>query len=176
MPIDMSAAKAPPRRNTRVSAPKVAEPSRTARERRTEGLMGIGQLAQAICAGTKQYADAATIGQHWGNIAPELATLADEYDVLAKPVDMLIQVGPFGALLAAVLPFGMQILTNHKVIAPGTMGSVPPELLETQMKTQIMQAQAVAMREQQKAMREAQSAQAEVEKMMREMNAETTAA
>lgn len=174
MPIDMSAAKAPPRRTARASVTPVAPPS-SAKDKRTEGLLGLGQLAQGICTITQQYADAATIGQHWENIAPELASLADEYDVLAKPIDLLIQAGPFGALIATVLPFGMQILTNHGILKPGTMGSLPPELLETRMKTQLMRMQAESMREQQKALREAQTAQAEVEKMMREMNAESVA-
>lgn len=114
----------------------------------------------------RQYADAATVGMHGPNIARELAALADDYEQVAKPIDVLIQAGPFAALLAVLLPFGLQLAANHKLIDASSMvGSsvIPPEVLEAQMKADIARMQAQAMKEQQEALAAAQSAQVEYE-------------
>lgn len=175
MPIDMSAAKAPPKR-TRSAAKQPTEiiVPKSIRDKRQEGLEGLGQLAQGGLLLGKQYADAAAIGMHWGPIASELATLADSNDAIAKPIDMLIQVGPYGALVQAVLPLALQLMANHKMIdASGMAGSsvVPPEALEAQMKTQLMQIQMQAQREQAEAQREL----AEMQKMQAEWEAQSAA-
>jgi hypothetical protein len=133
--------------------------------------MGLAQLGQGLCLLTGQYADAATVGRHWPNVAPELASIADEHDWLAKPIDILIEVGPFGALIAALVPFGLQIAANHGWVNADSLmsqGVVPPQVLEAQMKADVSRMQAEAMREQARAMREAQAAQAEYESMMAE--------
>lgn len=175
MPIDMSAAaKAPPRKSTaRSSTSKAAAtPDPSIKDKREAGLNGLAQLAQGVCLLTRQYADAAAIGRHCPPISSELATLAGQYEVIAGPVDFLIQVGPFAGLIAALVPFGMQIAANHRWIDASAMGAggsvVPPEVLEAQMKAQLARAQAEAMREQQEAIRDAQRAQAEYEAMMAE--------
>jgi len=117
-----------------------------------------------------QYADAAAIGMHWGPVATELAKIADSNDAIAKPIDFLIEIGPYGALVEAVIPFVLQILVNHKVIkAEAMLGStvVTTEVLDAQMKAQVMRTQAQAMRAQQAALADAQAAQAEMEEMLR---------
>lgn len=176
MPIDMSAAKAPPRRTSAGSKPRVlAPPAKTIRDMREEGLQGLGQLAQGILMMGQQYADAGAVGMHFPAVATELANLADQYEVIAKPIDILIQTGPFAALIAAGLPLVMQIAANHKLIdAERTIGSsvVPPEVLESQMKANISRMQAAAMRERQEAIREAQQAESEMAQMMAEMTRE----
>lgn len=170
MAIDMSAAsKAPPRRSPPGAgspAGRKVIPVQTERDRRREGLEGIAQLAQGILSMTRQYADAATVGMHGPNIAREIASLADEYEQVAKPVDVLIQTGPFAALIAVLLPFGLQICANHKLIDASSMvgsGVVPPEVLEAQMKAEIVRMQTQAMKEQQEALAAAQAAQTEYE-------------
>jgi len=117
-----------------------------------------------------QYADAAAIGMHWGPVASELARIADSNETIAKPIDFMIEIGPYGALLEAAIPFVLQILANHKLIkAEAMLGSnvVTPEVLDAQMKAQVMRTQAQAMRAQQAALADAQAAQAEMEEMMR---------
>lgn len=174
MPIDMSAAtvKAPQRKTTgsrTAVAPAKPVDYRSPVEKRTEGLNGLGQLAQGLLLMTGQYADAAAVGMHLGGIATEVAKIADSNETVAKPVDFLIEVGPYGALIQATVPFVLQILANHKVIkADALMGSnvVPPDVLDAQMKAQIMRTQALAMREQQAALAEAQAAQREMAEMM----------
>lgn len=174
MPIDMSAAvKAPPRKSTpraaKAATPQVAV--MTDKERREAGLNGLAQLGQGLLMLTHQYADAAAVGQHFPPISAELATLAGQYDVIAGPVDFIIQVGPFAGLIAALVPFGMQIAANHKWIDASTMAGssvVPPEVLTAQVKAEIARMQAQAMREHKEAVQAAQRAQSELEAMMAE--------
>lgn len=174
MPIDTSGIKAPTRRAT---APKSTSANasiaqiQSPNEKRTLGLMGLGQLGQAVLLSTKQYADAAAIGSHWGPIAKELANIADANEAFAKPIDFLIEIGPYGALVQAVLPLALQLAANHKLIPAESMlgqGVVPPEVLESQMMAQVLRMQSEAKREQQMALREARDAQAEFERMMAE--------
>jgi len=144
-------------------------------EKRTEGLNGLGQLAQGLCLMTGQYADAAALGQHWPPMAKELAAVAESNETIAKPIDFLIEIGPYGALIQAAIPLVMQLLANHRIIkAEGMIGSnvVPPEVLEAQMKAQVMRMQAQAMRDQQQALAEAQDAQREMEALMHQNSSE----
>jgi hypothetical protein len=118
-----------------------------------------------------QYADAAAIGNHFGPLAVELANAAEGSEALAKPIDMLIAVGPYGALIAAALPLALQLAANHKLVNAGMMmgqGVVPPEVLEAQMKSQVATMQANALREQREAVEQARKAQAEYDSMMKE--------
>lgn len=181
MPIDMSqAVKAPPRKASSrgMAAKAVPAPAPVAAEeptasKRARGLMGLAQLGQGICLMTGQYADAANIGTNFPPLATELANLADEYESVAKPLDFLIQVGPFTAVIAAGMPFILQTLANHRVIkAEGMMsqGVVPPEVLRAQMLAQVAKIQAIAMREQQQAMREADEERARYEAYMVEVS------
>ena len=178
MPIDMSGAvKAPPVRKASNTPAKrsVSTPGKSLKQARKEGLEGLGQLGQGLCILGGQYADAATIGKYWPPLAGEVAELAETYEVLQGPVDLLIRVGPFGSLIALGMPMVMQFLANHGVIdAKRAIGGniVPPEVLESQMRADIARMQAEAQREQLEAIREAQSAQAEYEKVMAEMAAE----
>lgn len=170
-----NAAKAPPRKAAPRKAAQGAQVAQAAntpselRERRAAGLNGLAQLAQGVCLMTGQYADAMTLGRYFPPVASELATIADEYESVAKPIDVLIKVGPFGALIAAAMPLVMQLLANHKVIDANAaigQGVVPPQVLEAQMKAEMARMQAEAMREQQMAMRDAEKAQADYESMM----------
>lgn len=171
MPVDFGAAvKAPPTRNRKTAAaaaPSIPVPV-SQREVRESGLNGLAQLGQGLLIMGGQFADAATVGRHFPNTARELATLADQYEQLAKPIDIIIQLGPFGALLAAGMPLVMQILANHKVIdaSSGLGGVVPPEMLEAQMKSEIVRMQAEQLRAQQEAMREMQAAQADLNSLL----------
>jgi hypothetical protein len=169
MPIDMTAAKAPPRRARAVKAPVMVQPEQTARSLREEGLQGLGALVQGVMNMAGQYADAGAIGMYFPGMSTEVAKLADVYEVIAKPVDLIIKVGPFGALIALGMPLVMQIAANHKLVdASRMLGSsvVPPEVLEAQMKAHIMRQQAEAQREQAAALQEAQAAQAEYQKIL----------
>jgi hypothetical protein len=74
-------------------------------------------------------ADAAAITIHAPNIAEALDQLAHERPEVAAVLDRVLQVGPYGVLIAAVAPLVLQILTNHEAIPPGIMGTHPPDVL-----------------------------------------------
>jgi len=170
----MSAAKAPPRK----AAPGVAgqrrvsaslQPVESPVEKRTKGLLGLAQLGQGLCMGVGLYADAAAIGMHFPAIAPELAQIAEGKTWLMGPIDFLIETGPYAAFVTAVAPLALQIAANHGVIDASRLyaqGVRPPAVLESEMKTQVMQMQANMMREQQKAMEAARQAQQDLEKLL----------
>lgn len=171
MPIDTSAITAPKRRNANPSPRKatVATASvdtRSQREKRVEGLDGLAQTAQGVLLITGQFADAAAIGKYAPAITNELATLADTNDTIASVADFLVKTGPYTALITAVMPLALQIAANHKLLNAASLsgfGVVSPELLEAQMKAEVMRQQAEAMRMQQEAQEEMNRVMAELQ-------------
>lgn len=174
MPIDMSAAKAPPKKTPRVTSNAPARSTQTTsreeiRNSREEGLSGLAQSAQGLLIGVGLYADAAAVGMHGPRLMSEIARLAETNEIIRKPVDFLIQTGPYAALVQAVIPFAMQIAVNHKLInTTGAFGTevVPPEVLEAKMKAQMMRMAADAIHQQKEAMREMKEAEAAMAAMM----------
>lgn len=172
----MSAASAipPPRRGPgrpRKQATPVETDTRTIFEKRRDGLNGIAQLGQGALLMGSQWADAAAIGRFFPPIADELAKISETNEFIAKPVDFLIQVGPYGALITAAMPLVLQLMANHNMVnanAVANMGVVAPEVLEAQMKAEVLRMQAEAMQMQRLAMEEAREAQMELEKMLAE--------
>jgi hypothetical protein len=178
--IDMSAASAPPKKrtpNTRTATKQVAAPAAEVSshvQRRSEGLQGIAQMAQGVCAVVGLYADAAAIGMFFPPVAVELAKVADSNETIAKPIDFLIEVGPYGALVGAVMPFAFQIAANHGWIDASRLagqGVVPPAVLEAQMQAQMLQMAADAQKAQNAALAQAQRAQDEYKAAMAEAQA-----
>lgn len=166
--IDMTAATAPPKK--RATSPRATRTTSTPEptiaasnvQRRSEGLQGLAAMAQGICAVTGMYADAAAIGMFFPPVADELAKVAEANESIAKPIDLLINVGPYGALIGAVMPFAFQIAANHGWIDASRLagqGVVPPAVLEARMKAQVLQMAADAQRAQNDALAEAQKAQ-----------------
>lgn len=100
---------------------------------RTEAIASLGQFAQMPLMITKQFADAGAISLHWPKISEEIAKLADSNEQVAKIVDPLMQVGPYAGLIAAVMPFVVQILVNHGRVPAGAAGSVPATTLASQV-------------------------------------------
>lgn len=115
------------------------------KEQRQEAVNGLGQLAQVPLLATKQYADAGAVGLYWPNIAKEIAELAESQPAIAGVIDPIMKVGPYTGLVAAMLPFFMQIAVNHGRVAPGSMGTVPASTLEAQIKTSMAQAELEAL-------------------------------
>ena len=179
MPIDMRSVPPPPKKaGSRSSARTTVvsnEPIETMADKRARGLNGLGQLLQGGFLMFGQYADAATVGTHFPPVAREVANIADSNDYIAKGVDVLIELGPYSGLIAAVLPMALQFMANHRMIDATRMfsqGVVPPEVLDAQMRARVTQMQAEAMLAQKEALRAAQDAQ----KAMDEMYAEAQAA
>jgi len=178
----MSAAKAPPRRNAAKKAAEPTAPATSAQsltEQRNDGLLGLASLGAGVCLMFGQYADAMTVNKFFPPIAREVAKIADTNESVAKPIDFIIKVGPYGALLAALIPFSLQIMANHQIIDASRalgQGIVPPEVLEAQMKAEVARMQAEAIMAQQQAVNEANEAAAAYEKLMQSMAAKDPAA
>lgn len=147
-----------PRKATTIADPYAnlgnePEHEMTIDERRTEAVEGVFQIAQYICLGFANFRDAGAIGRHAPAMTEQTVLLADRNKQVADKVDLLIQVGPYTGLIAAGLPFVMQILVNHGVFSAekfANAGVVTPESLEYEMKTALMKQQMEAMREQQR--------------------------
>lgn len=90
------------------------------------GIEGIGQLAGGALFFVAP-ADAAAVMLHTPPIAAALNHLAQQDPRVAAMLDKLLAVGPYGALLAAVMPLVLQILTNHGKIPAGVLGTHTPD-------------------------------------------------
>jgi hypothetical protein len=88
-----------------------------------------GALAMAGMRRPVFAADAAAITIYSPNIAEALDQLAHERPEVAAVLDRVLQVGPYGVLIAAAAPLVLQLLANHNAVPPGIMGTVPPETL-----------------------------------------------
>jgi hypothetical protein len=95
-----------------------------------------GVLAFAGMHKPELAADAATISIYSPNVADALNELAKERPEIAAVLDRVLSVGPYGLLIAAVMPMVLQILANHGVIPSGIMGTVPKEALLQHMADQ----------------------------------------
>jgi hypothetical protein len=136
--IDMSgASKAPPARG---GTPRTRAPKASIGDQRQLAVLGLFQAGQAACIFTKQYADAAAIGANAENISGEVATLAAADDKVAKVVDSLLVVGPYSALVMAVLPLAMQLAVNHKILPAGKVpGTTDPNVLSKTIEAEMKQ-------------------------------------
>lgn len=154
------------------SSPTYEDPNRikTKDELRQEALDGLLQLTQFGCLAFGSFADAGAIGVFGPPIATEVVNLAKDNSKVASKVDLLIEIGPYAGLVAATIPFLAQLLVNHKVFKAeqfGNAGVMEPEMLETQMKTQVLHRAAQARREQMEAQEQLHRLE---EEMLRNMN------
>lgn len=93
------------------------------------GILGIMQLAAAPLAFTYP-ADAAAVITHAPPIADALHALALERPEVARVLDTVLAVGPYGAVIAAVLPLVVQLLHNHGVLSTPmavSLGATPKD-------------------------------------------------
>jgi hypothetical protein len=157
----------PPRKadtpNTQTAA-KVQVPQ-TVKEQRADAVDGIFQLVGLGCIIVGQYADAGAISVHSPPISIEVAEMAEKNEGVAKAVDSLLQVGPYAGLVAVVMPLVLQLLANHKIVPAEKFANanvVKPEILESQVKTNMA-------RQAMEALQAQASAEEELAAMRREM-------
>lgn len=91
------------------------------------GILSIAGMRRPVFA-----ADAAAITIHGPGIAEALDRLAQERPEIAAILERVLQVGPYGVLIAAVAPLALQILANHEAVPPGALGTIPPAELVSQ--------------------------------------------
>lgn len=127
--------KTPPRRET----PKTA-PEPTLDELREEAGNGFFQLAGMASIMFGNFADAGAISIHGPNISHVATKMAKTNELIAKGLDALLNVGPYAEIIAVTMPLALQLLVNHKVMPAEALSGaniVKPEVLESQVKTQM---------------------------------------
>jgi hypothetical protein len=125
----------------RVSA---AKPRKTQARKQTTGtdyrpgIQGLMQIPAAALGAMgmrdKAFAlDGAAIAMHTPQIAEALNDLAQDNLAVAAALDKILSVGPYGAILGAVLPLVAQIAANHRALPDQItqgMGAMPVEQFE----------------------------------------------
>lgn len=132
--------------NVRAMPRKSAKKTATGGTDYRPGIEGIFQLVAVPLAFTSPL-DAWAVGAHSPSIAEALNDLARERPEVAAVLDRILQVGPYGALIGAVLPLAAQIMTNHKKLPAEmakTLGAIPRETLIKAMKDHANEAAAAA--------------------------------
>lgn len=148
-----------PRNSTSISDSKINPPEiekknespKTKDELRHEAIDGVLQLAQFGCIAFGDFKDAGAIGLFGPPMVDEAVKLANENAAIASKVDLLIEVGPYAGFVAAAIPFVAQLLVNRGMFKAehfANAGVVPPEQLEMQMKTQMLEKAMETMQEQ----------------------------
>lgn len=139
-----------PRTRTRRTRVAAAPQRRSARPRQAKqqqgpdyrpGIMGMLQLVAAplALAGIKNPAfalDAASVTVHAEPLAEAIQQTAEQNPPFAAVLDKVLSAGPYGALLAAVMPLAVQVAANHRLIPPAAaeaMGAMTPEQLMAQV-------------------------------------------
>ena len=115
-------------------------PAALSRDKRVEGLKGIGQVVAGLFAvGSKAtgnqalLADAVTIADNNDAAASAVADMADADPRFAAAVDRICAAGPWSGLIAVGVAVGTQMARNHRpaLQLPGTVH--PDELLARAM-------------------------------------------
>jgi hypothetical protein len=147
-----------PRQSTTIPDPGIRnnepEKEKTLDELRHEALDGVLQLGQFGCLAFGDFSDAGAIGVFGPPMVTETVNLARDNEKVAEKVDLLIKVGPYAGLIAAVIPFVAQLMVNRGIFKAeqfGNAGVMEPAMLETRMKTEVLRRAAEAQREQMEA-------------------------
>jgi len=112
----------------------------------TEGILGLFQIPAmglALAGGKNPVlaADAAAVTAYAPGIAQALNQVAQEQPAVAAVLDRVLSVGPYGAVLAAALPLGLQLAVNHGLMPAGLGGTVPKETILAHAEHQAAQLQ-----------------------------------
>jgi hypothetical protein len=97
-----------------------------------EGVSGLLQIP-AMAISFVNPVDGFCVAQHTPGIANAVADLAVERPEVAAALDKVLAVGPYGALIGAVLPLAVQLMHNHGMVPEPmakSMGAVPKKDIE----------------------------------------------
>lgn len=139
LPTDIPEPAAPPRKTPQAPPQRSRSAKRTApagksrpvaaasgrKEAYKEGLNGILQLSAGVALPFVP-ADSAAILAHGDNVSEALADLGTTDERIGALLDKIVQVGPYGAVIAAIAPMIAQIAVNHGALPAGILGTVHP--------------------------------------------------
>jgi hypothetical protein len=123
-------------RPTRKAGPRAKATAATPDYR--EAVAGLLQIPAFILASAGRLNpvleyDGISIAAATPDIAEAVNSLAEQEPRVAAVLDKILTVGPYGALLGALVPLAAQIAVNHKKIPAGTMGTLEPEALKARL-------------------------------------------
>jgi hypothetical protein len=101
----------------------------------TMAMQGVMQIPAAVLAMASRWSptlalDSVAFTVHAPPISSAVADLAMEDARVAAILEKVAEVGPYGAIVLAVLPLVLQVAANHKAIPPNEeMGILTPEQL-----------------------------------------------
>ena len=116
--------KTPDGQKRRVAGPDV-EPQPLNRQ---QGVLGVFQVI-AFGVSFVEPADGIAVALHAEPISVAVADAAANDERFGKILDRILEVGPYGAILAAVAPLAIQLAANHGLIKPGLMQTKTKEEL-----------------------------------------------
>lgn len=105
---------------------------------------GIAGIFQAVCIplAFAAPADAEAVSAYAPGIAEALNDLAKIRPEVAATLQRVLEAGPYGALIAAVLPLGIQLAHNHDLIPPTIavrLGATPKDVILNGLRQQAEQ-------------------------------------
>lgn len=106
------------------------------RAKYAEGVAGLLQVPAAVLSFVDPV-DGYCVAKHTPNIAGAVADLAVERPEVAAALERVMAVGPYGALIGAVLPLAVQIMHNHGMVPEPmakAMGATPRREIEQNLK------------------------------------------
>lgn len=106
------------------------------RARYAEGVAGLLQVPAMVLSFTHPV-DGYSVAMHTPGISGAVADLAVERPEVAAALDRVLAVGPYGALIGAVIPLAMQLMHNHGLVpeqAATAMGATPKRDIERHLK------------------------------------------
>jgi hypothetical protein len=139
MPILRSAAQVPPK-GTAAGKLTVGQAKLRENEEAVNGIFGLGAFALML---VKQPADAMAISIHGPGISHEIAVLAETNETFANLIKYITNVGPYAALVTAVMPLAMQLAVNHEKVSADSIpmdGIVSKQTLLDRAQAQMDQA------------------------------------
>ena len=122
--------------NSRSSAPRAKSSGGSQRQRYAEGVAGLLQIP-AMALSFVDPVDGFCVAHHTPTISSAVADLAVERPEVAAALDRVLAVGPYGALIGAVLPLAVQIMHNHGMVPEPmakAMGATPKKDIERHLK------------------------------------------
>jgi hypothetical protein len=117
------------------TGPKKA-PAGSQRAKYAEGVAGLLQVP-AMALSFVNPVDGFCVAQHTPGIAGAVADLAVERPEVAAALDKVLAVGPYGALIGAVLPLVVQLMHNHNMMPEPiakSMGATPKKDIERHLR------------------------------------------
>lgn len=106
------------------------------RAKYAEGVAGLLQIP-AMALSFVQPVDGYSVAAHTPTISNAVADLAVERPEVAAALDRVLAVGPYGALIGAVLPLAVQLMHNHDMVPESmatAMGATPKRDIERHLK------------------------------------------